>query len=53
MGEAAGNNRVTEDGENATEVVFIFHPVAPFVIAAVESTETGLAEELAFFTHNS
>ncbi len=55
MGEAGGANAAARgaDGENGTEVVFIFHPVAPFVMAVVESTETGLAEELAFFTHNS
>jgi len=53
MGEAANAPRRGGEGENATEVVFIFHPVAPFVMAVVESTETGLAEELAFFTHTS
>lgn len=55
MGEAgnAARGGGGGEGENATEVVFIFHPGAPFVMAVVESTETGLAEELAFFTHNS
>jgi len=53
MGEAENAPRGGGEVENATEVVFIFHPVAPFVVAVVESTETGLAKELAFFTHNS
>lgn len=39
--------------ENGSEVVFLFHPTMPFVMSVVESTETGLAEELTFFLHSS
>ena len=52
MGEAGGAGTGPRD-ENTTEVVFIFHPTMPFVMAVVESTETGLAEELSFFAHCS
>jgi hypothetical protein len=32
------------------EVVYVFHPVVPFAIAAVEDTDTGIAEGLTFYT---
>ena len=33
------------------EVMFVFHPTAPFVMAAVESAETGIAEEMSFYVY--
>lgn len=35
------------------EVLYLFHPSQPFVMAVVESTDTGMAEELTFFVHKS
>ena len=56
MGQAGTAPAVPPYGprdENGSEVFFLFHPTMPFVMAVVESTETGLAEELTFFLHSS